>query len=138
MLSLLELNLGELSLVALALYWDLWGLCLWGCMAGAGMAKNIPPRVTCCHFFPSSVIRNVKFKILDAVIAQEPLHRGGGQIIPTARRVVYSAFLMVRTMLCVTKTELRAVLAPMGSGRVEAPRTAGCTRAAVCAPRMSV
>lgn len=42
MLSLLELNLGELSLVALALYWDLWGLCLWGCMAGADMAKNIP------------------------------------------------------------------------------------------------
>ncbi|PNJ50386.1 EFTUD2 isoform 9, partial [Pongo abelii] len=40
------------------------------------------------------LIRNVKFKILDAVVAQEPLHRGGGQIIPTARRVVYSAFLM--------------------------------------------
>ena len=43
----------------------------------------------------SIAIRNVKFKILDAVIAQEPLHRGGGQVIPTARRVVYSAFLMV-------------------------------------------
>ncbi|CAL1526130.1 unnamed protein product [Lymnaea stagnalis] len=39
-------------------------------------------------------IRNVKFKILDATIAQEPIHRGGGQIIPTARRVAYSAFLM--------------------------------------------
>ncbi|XP_041366443.1 116 kDa U5 small nuclear ribonucleoprotein component-like [Gigantopelta aegis] len=39
-------------------------------------------------------IRNVKFKILDAMIAQEPIHRGGGQIIPTARRVAYSAFLM--------------------------------------------
>ncbi|XP_074592967.1 116 kDa U5 small nuclear ribonucleoprotein component-like [Brevipalpus obovatus] len=39
-------------------------------------------------------IRNVKFKILDAVVAQEPIHRGGGQIIPTARRVAYSAFLM--------------------------------------------
>ncbi|KAK0057912.1 116 kDa U5 small nuclear ribonucleoprotein component [Biomphalaria pfeifferi] len=39
-------------------------------------------------------IRNVKFKILDASIAQEPIHRGGGQIIPTARRVAYSAFLM--------------------------------------------
>lgn len=25
-------------------------------------------------------IRNTKFKILDAVIAQEPLHRGGGNI----------------------------------------------------------
>lgn len=61
------------------------------------------------------MIRNVKFKILDAVIAQEPLHRGGGQIIPTARRVVYSAFLMVRTMLCVTKPEPRAALAPVGS-----------------------
>ena len=39
-------------------------------------------------------IRNVKFKLLDANIANEPMHRGGGQIIPTARRVAYSAFLM--------------------------------------------
>ncbi|XP_050663601.1 116 kDa U5 small nuclear ribonucleoprotein component [Leptidea sinapis] len=44
-------------------------------------------------------IRNVKFKILDAVIASEPLHRGGGQIIPTARRVAYSAFLMATPRL---------------------------------------
>uniref|UniRef100_A0A6P7GA94 116 kDa U5 small nuclear ribonucleoprotein component n=1 Tax=Diabrotica virgifera virgifera TaxID=50390 RepID=A0A6P7GA94_DIAVI len=44
-------------------------------------------------------IRNTKFKILDAVIANEPLHRGGGQIIPTARRVVYSAFLMATPRL---------------------------------------
>ncbi|KDR08844.1 116 kDa U5 small nuclear ribonucleoprotein component [Zootermopsis nevadensis] len=44
-------------------------------------------------------IRNVKFKILDAVIAMEPLHRGGGQIIPTARRVAYSAFLMATPRL---------------------------------------
>ncbi len=32
-------------------------------------------------------IRNSKFKILDAVIASEPIHRGGGQVIPTARCV---------------------------------------------------
>ncbi|CAG8607055.1 8109_t:CDS:10 [Paraglomus brasilianum] len=38
-------------------------------------------------------IRNVKFRILDAVLAAEPIYRGGGQIIPTARRVCYSAFL---------------------------------------------
>ncbi|RKO85187.1 hypothetical protein BDK51DRAFT_21907, partial [Blyttiomyces helicus] len=44
-------------------------------------------------------IRNVKFKILDAVIAGEPIHRGGGQIIPTARRVCYSAFLMATPRL---------------------------------------
>ncbi|CAA0404734.1 unnamed protein product [Arabidopsis thaliana] len=31
-------------------------------------------------------IRNVKFKIVDARIAPEPLHRGSGQMIPTARR----------------------------------------------------
>ena len=34
-------------------------------------------------------IRTVKFKILGAEIAPEPLARGGGQIIPTARRVSY-------------------------------------------------
>ncbi|XP_078443094.1 110 kDa U5 small nuclear ribonucleoprotein component CLO-like [Wolffia australiana] len=44
-------------------------------------------------------IRNVKFKILDAAIAAEPLHRGGGQIIPTARRVAYSSFLMATPRL---------------------------------------
>jgi len=44
-------------------------------------------------------IRNVKFKILDAVVANEPIHRGGGQIIPTARRVAYSAFLMATPRL---------------------------------------
>ncbi|XP_014666920.1 PREDICTED: 116 kDa U5 small nuclear ribonucleoprotein component-like [Priapulus caudatus] len=44
-------------------------------------------------------IRNCKFKILDAVIAGEPIHRGGGQVIPTARRVAYSAFLMATPRL---------------------------------------
>ena len=43
----------------------------------------------------SIAIRNVKFKILDASIAPELIHRGGGQIIPTSRRVAYSAFLLV-------------------------------------------
>ncbi|KAI9022598.1 elongation factor Tu GTP binding domain-containing 2 [Hyaloraphidium curvatum] len=38
-------------------------------------------------------IRNVKFRLIDAAIAPEPIYRGGGQIIPTARRVCYSAFL---------------------------------------------
>uniref|UniRef100_A0A061R8M5 SNU114 homolog n=1 Tax=Tetraselmis sp. GSL018 TaxID=582737 RepID=A0A061R8M5_9CHLO len=44
-------------------------------------------------------IRNVKFKVLDATIASEPLHRGGGQVIPTARRCCYSAFLMATPRL---------------------------------------
>ncbi|KAL3618580.1 hypothetical protein CASFOL_037662 [Castilleja foliolosa] len=44
-------------------------------------------------------IRNVKFKIVDAKIAPEPLNRGTGQIIPTARRVAYSSFLMASPRL---------------------------------------
>ena len=43
-------------------------------------------------------MRNVKFRILDASLAQEPIFRGGGQVVPTARRVCYSSFLMVRTL----------------------------------------
>ena len=50
-----------------------------------------------CECCVCVAIRNVKFKILDAVVASEPIHRGGGQIIPTARRVAYSAFLMVHS-----------------------------------------
>ena len=44
-------------------------------------------------------IRNVKFKILDALIGSDVIKRAGGQIIPTARRVAYSAFLLVRKKL---------------------------------------
>lgn len=44
-------------------------------------------------------MRNVKFRILDASLAQEPIFRGGGQIVPTARRVCYSSFLMVRNVV---------------------------------------
>lgn len=40
----------------------------------------------------------MKFKILDASIAQEPIHHGRGQLIPTARRVAYSSFLLVSSI----------------------------------------
>lgn len=44
-------------------------------------------------------IKNVKFKILDASISQEPIYRAGGQIIPSTRRVCYSSFLMATPRL---------------------------------------
>ena len=44
-------------------------------------------------------IRNCKFRILDAQVSEDPLYRGGGQIIPTARRVCYSSFLMATPRL---------------------------------------
>jgi U5 small nuclear ribonucleoprotein component len=47
---------------------------------------------------------------LDAVLANEPIYRGGGQIIPTARRVCYSSFLMAtpRLMEPVNYVEIQA------------------------------
>ncbi|KAI5800001.1 P-loop containing nucleoside triphosphate hydrolase protein [Geopyxis carbonaria] len=44
-------------------------------------------------------IRNTKFKIMDASLAQEAIYRGGGQIIPTTRRACYSSFLMASPRL---------------------------------------
>ena len=38
-------------------------------------------------------------QMLDAVVAPDMQHRGGGQIIPTARRVAYSALLMATPRL---------------------------------------
>lgn len=55
-------------------------------------------------------IRNVKFRLLDATMASEPIHRGSGQIIPTSRRVCYSSFLMAtpRLMEPVLYVEIQA------------------------------
>ena len=44
-------------------------------------------------------VRGVKFKILDAVVAADAIHRGGGQVIPTARRVAYSSILLAAPRL---------------------------------------
>lgn len=38
-------------------------------------------------------VRGVKFRLVDATIAPNAVHRGAGQLIPTARRVCYSAML---------------------------------------------
>jgi U5 small nuclear ribonucleoprotein component len=38
-------------------------------------------------------LRGVKFRVLDATVAQEAVHRGAGFLIPAARRVAYSSFL---------------------------------------------
>ena len=39
-------------------------------------------------------IRNVKFRLIGARVASEGVFRGGGQVIPTARRVAYSSMLL--------------------------------------------
>ncbi|KAK3072336.1 U5 small nuclear ribonucleoprotein component, partial [Coniosporium uncinatum] len=44
-------------------------------------------------------IRNTKFRVTDIALAPEAIFRGGGQIIPTARRACYSSFLMATPRL---------------------------------------
>jgi 116 kDa U5 small nuclear ribonucleoprotein component len=39
-------------------------------------------------------IRNVKFKLLEAKLSDQIIQRSAGQIIPTARRIAYSSFLV--------------------------------------------
>jgi translation elongation factor EF-G len=38
-------------------------------------------------------VRGVKWRLTDATVARDAAGRGGGQVIPTARRVAYSSFL---------------------------------------------
>ncbi|KAL4883611.1 P-loop containing nucleoside triphosphate hydrolase protein [Aspergillus karnatakaensis] len=44
-------------------------------------------------------IRNVKFRLTDISLTDQAIYRGGGQIIPTARRALYSSFLMASPRL---------------------------------------
>jgi len=44
-------------------------------------------------------MRGVRFNILDVVLHADAIHRGGGQIIPTARRVFYGAALTAEPRL---------------------------------------
>ncbi|KAF3942292.1 hypothetical protein ABW19_dt0204720 [Dactylella cylindrospora] len=39
-------------------------------------------------------MRSIRFNIMDVTLHADAIHRGGGQIIPTARRVLYAATLM--------------------------------------------
>ncbi|CAG9478655.1 unnamed protein product [Plasmodium vivax] len=44
-------------------------------------------------------MKNVKVKILKGEIDDDPINRGAGQIIPTARRAIYSSFLLATPRL---------------------------------------
>jgi len=44
-------------------------------------------------------MRNVRCNILDVTLHADAIHRGGGQLIPTARRVFYAAMLVAKPRL---------------------------------------
>jgi elongation factor 2 len=45
-------------------------------------------------------VRGVRFNIYDVTLHTDAIHRGGGQIIPTARRALYACQLTARAGLC--------------------------------------
>merc|ERR1712137_733025 len=44
-------------------------------------------------------MRSVRFNIMDVTLHADAIHRGGGQVIPTARRVLYAATLLAEPAL---------------------------------------
>jgi elongation factor 2 len=44
-------------------------------------------------------VRSVRFNILDVVLHADAIHRGGGQVIPTSRRVCYASMLTAEPRL---------------------------------------
>jgi elongation factor 2 len=59
-------------------------------------------------------MRGVRFNILDVTLHTDAIHRGGGQIIPTARRVVYASML----------TATPGVMEPVYSVEIQCPENA--------------
>ena len=44
-------------------------------------------------------MRNIRFNLYDVALHADAIHRGGGQIIPTARRVLYASMLTAEPRL---------------------------------------
>jgi elongation factor 2 len=44
-------------------------------------------------------MRSIRFNVLDVTLHADAIHRGGGQIIPTARRVLYASALLAEPAL---------------------------------------
>ncbi|PVV02545.1 hypothetical protein BB560_002997 [Smittium megazygosporum] len=70
-------------------------------------------------------IRSTNFKLLAADLATEPILRGGGQIIPTARKVCYASFISAAPRL----------LEPVYSVEIQAPADCVSSVYAVLAKR---
>merc|ERR1711948_92326 len=63
-------------------------------------------------------MRNCRFNIYDVTLHADAIHRGGGQIIPTARRVLYACLLTAdpRIMEPVYLVEIQCPGCPLTDG----------------------
>ncbi|OQV01691.1 small GTP-binding protein domain-containing protein [Cladophialophora immunda] len=76
-----------------------FGQMRWGPIFYATIHCLLPQIRSCLRPLCEEPIRNTKFRVTGAELATEAIFRGGGQIIPTARRAVYSSFLMASPRL---------------------------------------
>ena len=44
-------------------------------------------------------MRGIRFNIYDVALHADAIHRGGGQIIPTSRRVIYASMLTAKPVM---------------------------------------
>jgi len=58
-------------------------------------------------------VRGVRFNVVDVTLHADTIHRGGGQIIPTARRVLYAAMLTAKP----------AIMEPIFAIEIQTPST---------------
>lgn len=61
-------------------------------------------------------MRAAVFEVCDVVMHADAIHRGGGQIIPTCRRVIYAAQLTASPRIC----------EPMYLVEIQCPEQVGC------------
>ena len=69
----------SMSFIVCILYWQLLQCAV--CVQGVLCEENM---------------RGVRMNIQDVTLHADAIHRGGGQIIPTTRRVIYASFLSAK------------------------------------------
>ncbi|CAI4210632.1 unnamed protein product [Parascedosporium putredinis] len=69
-------------------------------MSGANLLVDQTKAVQYLHEIKDSEpMRGIRFNIMDVTLHADAIHRGGGQIIPTTRRVLYAATLLAQPTL---------------------------------------
>merc|ERR1719231_391554 len=71
-------------------------------------------------------MRGIKFEVHDVVLHTDAIHRGGGQIIPTCRRVLYASCLTAepRMLEPVFLVEIQCPEGPSAASTPPSPRSA--------------
>lgn len=77
----------------MSFYPTLYGLCIWRSLFTPALLL-ILQGVLC-----EENMRAIRFDIHDVTLHADAIHRGGGQIIPTARRVLYACQLTAQPRL---------------------------------------